>query len=579
MGAALTREPVGEGREAMPRRRLSIGVDFGTLSGRAVLVDVSNGEVLASSVLDYPHAIMSRRLPSGAELPQEWALQHPGDYLCVLETTIPELASAAQAVGGDVVGIGIDFTACTMLPISADGAPLCDLDRFRDEPNAYVKLWKHHSAQPYASRITEVAQSRNEPWLARYGERISSEWMFPKIWQTLDQAPDVFASADQFIEAGDWVVRMMTGTSARSAALAGYKAMWDPVDGFPSDSYWRALDSRLEGIADRLPGPYLPMGARAGELTDEMANRLGLQAGIPVAVANSDAYVCAPAIGVTGPRSLFSIVGTSTCTIVMGESFHEVAGISGIVPGGVLPGYWGYEAGQPAVGDLFAWFVRESVPAAAFAEAEELGLDIYAYMERLAARRLPGESGIVALDWWNGNRSVLVDGDLSGLFVGMTLHTDTADLYRSLLESTAYGMRTIVDSMVDRGVIIDEVTMSGGIPRKSPLLMQIYADVLGRTVRASQLELGPALGSAICGAVAAGAARGGYGTVSDAASAMSSRDSIIYEPDRARHEVYNELYREFSLLHDYFGRGGNDVMKGLRRIRDRVREEGRTGNG
>ena len=541
----------------------SIGIDYGTLSGRAVLADVADGEILATDVLAYPHAVMSDRLPSGAALPAGWALQHPQDYLDVLTTTVPAVVAAAGVQPEQVVGLAIDFTGCTMLPITANGTPLCLLDEFASEPHAYVKLWKHHAAQPYATRITEVANARGERWLSRYGGRISSEWMFPKIWETLDRAGRVYEHADEFIEAGDWVVSRLTGARVRSSALAGYKAMWDPVEGFPDDDYWRALDERLAGVTAKLPGPYVAAGARAGVLVPEMARLLGLAPGTPVAVANSDAYVCAPAVGTVDSGSLLSIVGTSACTLVLGDAEHQVPGVSGVVKDGILAGHYGYEAGQAAVGDIFAWLMRECVPSRYFADAEAADRDIYEQLEWLAAAQEPGETGLLALDWWNGNRSVLVDGDLSGMLLGMTLRTTAVDIYRCLLESTAFGMRMVVDTLTAHGVPVEDVTISGGISRKSPLLMQIYADVLGRPVRASQSPFGPALGSAIFGAVAAGAGDHGYATVEQAAVAMRCRDDLWYQPDPHRHETYAALFREFQRLHDYFGRGGNDVMKRL----------------
>lgn len=545
-------------------QRYTIGIDYGTLSGRAVLVDVATGDIVATDVLDYPHAVMSRALPSGTPLPPDWALQHPQDYVDVLATTVPAVLSSAGVSGAQVIGLAIDFTGCTMLPIAVDGTPLCLQDEFAEEPHAYVKLWKHHSAQPYATRITEVAEALHEPWLSRYGGRISSEWMFPKIWETLDEAPGVYERATEFIEAGDWVVRRLTGSRGRSAALAGYKAMWDRRGGFPSDDYWRAVDERLVGVTSKLPGPYLDAGERAGVLRPAMADLLGLRAGTPVAVANSDAYVCAPAVGATEAGALLSIVGTSACTLALGSRGHDVPGVSGVVRDGILPGYFGYEAGQAAVGDIFAWFMREVVPARYVADADAAGRDLYEHMEALASALEPGESGLVALDWWNGNRSVLVDGELSGVIVGMTLHTSSIEIYRCLLEASAFGMRKVVDTMTENGVGIDQVIVSGGISRKSPLLMQIYADVLGRPVRASQSPFGPALGSAIFAAVAAGVENSGHASIAEAADAMACRDDVVYVPDVRRHGIYERLFAEFEQLHDYFGRGGNEVMKRIR---------------
>jgi len=544
--------------------RYSIGVDFGTLSGRGVLVDVETGEIAATSVLGYSHGVMSDRLRSGIALPHDWALQHPRDYLEVLDVVIHDMLRTASADPASVIALSIDFTACTMLPLSDADVPLCFLDEFADNPHAYVKLWKHHSAQDLANRITEHAQRRNEPWLTRYGDRVSSEWMFPKIWQTLREAPEVYESAAEFIEAGDWVIRYLTGARGRSSALAGYKALWSAQDGMPGDDFWRGLDEGLVGVEGKLPGPYLDAGSLAGRLNEAGAELTGLSVGTAVAVANSDAYACAPAVGVTGPGTVVAIVGTSVCTLVMDPELHSVPGVSGAIDNGILPGYVGYEAGQAAVGDMLAWCVNEAVPASYTEEAARIGVDIHAYLQALAADYAPGGSGLIALDWWNGNRSVLVDGELSGTVVGYTLGTTAVDLYHALLESAAFGMRVVVDTLVDRGVMVNDLVITGGISRKSPMLMQMYADVLGRTVRASLTPYGAALGAAIFGTVAAGDGGGGYDSIEDAVEAMASTDEQVYEPRAQAQEAYEKLYREFVTLHDYFGRGGNDVMRRLR---------------
>ncbi len=557
-------DPLGAGRKSITVTRFSIGVDFGTLSGRGVLVNVETGDIVATSALDYPHGVMSEQLPSGTPLPPDWALQHPQDYLDVLNFVIPHMLQSSAVDPASVIALSIDFTACTVLPLSDSDTPLCLLDEFADNPHAYVKLWKHHSAQDLATRITEHAQRRAESWLARYGGKVSSEWMFPKIWQTLREAPEVYESATEFIEAGDWVIRHLTGSRARSSALAGYKALWSAQDEMPGDDFWRGLDKGLVGVCGKLPGPYLDAGSLAGRLTRAGAELTGLNPGTAVAVANSDAYACAPAVGVTGPGAVIAIVGTSVCTLVMDPDFHVVPGVSGAIKNGILPGYVGYEAGQAAVGDMLAWCVKHAVPASYTEEAAKQGVDIHTHLQALAADYAPGGSGLMALDWWNGNRSVLVDGALSGAVVGYTLGTTAVDLYHALLESAAYGMRVVVDTLVTSGVPVREIVITGGISRKSPMLMQMYADVMGRPVRASQTLYGAALGAAIFGTVAAGAVAGGHDTIEAAVDAMASTDEVLYHPRPEAQHAYEKLFAEFMTLHDYFGRGANDVMKRLR---------------
>ena len=387
--------------------RYAIGVDYGTQScGGAV--ELGTARELAASVCPYTHGVMDQVLPDGTPLPPDWALQHPGDYMEALERTIPDVMAQGGVDPADVVGLGIDFTACTMLPIDRGGQPLCFRRELTGNPHSYVKLWKHHAAQEEADRINETAARRGETFIERYGGKISSEWMLPKIWQILNEAPDIYEAADRFIEAGDWVVMRMTSSEARNSCTAGYKALWSRQDGYPSPEFFRALDPRLENVVrDKLPGSIYPLGHRAGGLTADMARRTGLREGTPVAVCNVDAHVTVPATGISEPGHMLMIMGTSTCHMVVGTETRIVPGMCGVVEDGILPGYFGYEAGQSCVGDHFEWFVNHCVPEAYEREARERGLGIHALLTEKAARLLPGESGLVALDWWNGNRSVL----------------------------------------------------------------------------------------------------------------------------------------------------------------------------
>jgi len=548
--------------------KYTIGIDFGTLSGRAVLVDTSNGRELASAALDYPHGVMDAALPDGQRLPHDYALQHPQDYLDVLTQTIPQVLAEAGVSKDDVVGIGTDFTACTLIPCKADGTPLCLLPQYQGNRHAYAKLWKHHAAQDKANRLNDIAAERNEPWLARYGGKISSEWAIPKIWEVADEAPELYAQTERFIEASDWIVWQLCGQETRNACAAGYKALWHKGEGYPSADFFKALDPRLETLADeKLSRDILPLGAKAGELTSPMAVRLGLNAGIAVAVGNVDAHVCAPAVGIDGPGKMMAIVGTSTCHMLLGQQEQPVPGICGVVEDGILPGFFGYEAGQSCVGDHFAWFVESCLPAAYRDAAEAEQKNIHAYLREKASALRPGQSGLVALDWWNGNRSVLVDADLSGLMLGMTLQTAPEEIYRALIEATAYGTRMIIDNFTQHGLPVTEFYAAGGIAQKDPMMMQIYADVINRPIKIAGSEQSGALGSAIFGAVAAGRASGGYDSVFEAARAMGKVKDTIYLPNAENALVYDKLYAEYTLLHDYFGRGANDAMKRLKAIR------------
>jgi L-ribulokinase len=554
----------------------ALGVDFGTESGRALLVDCADGRELGTRVYRYRNGVIDDRLPAPGDdvrLEHDWALQDPEDYVRTFQETVPALLAETGVDPAEVIGVGIDFTSCTMLPTLADGTPLCLLDELRREPHAWVKLWKHHAAQPEADRINAVARERGETWLNRYGGRISSEWFFPKALQILDEAPDVYERADRLIEAADWVVWQLTGDETRSSCTAGYKAIWSKSEGFPADAFFAALDPRFEHVVDeKMSRQIEPIGNRAGGLTEQASAWTGLLPGTAVAIANVDAHVSAPAATVTEPGAMVAIMGTSICHILLDRQLIAVDGMCGVVEDGVVPGLFGYEAGQSAVGDIFAWFAETAVPPEYHELARERGLSVHDLLEQEAAELRPGESGLLALDWWNGNRSVLVDADLSGLLVGLTLATRPPEIYRALIEATAFGTRMIVDALDSRGVRVDRLVACGGLPERNKLLMQIYADVTGRELSVAASTQTPALGAAMFGAVAASSALGGYDSIVDASRRMAHLSLECYRPSPADHAVYEELFREYVRVHDLFGRHGDDVMRNLKRIqRDATR--------
>jgi L-ribulokinase len=558
----------------MSSTKYAIGVDFGTESGRASLVNVSNGEALATYVHEYANGVIDEKLPGGdIYLEPEWALQDPNDYIEVYKQAIPAILRESGVDPKDIIGIGIDFTACTMLPTKADGTPLCYLSKWRNNPHAWVKLWKHHAAQPEADKINDTARKMGESWLNRYGGKISSEWFFSKTLQILDEAPDVYAATDRMIEAADWVIWQLTGQEKRNSCTAGYKGLWSKRDGFPGNEYFAALDPRLENVIDeKMSREIYPIGEKAGDLTAQAAEWTGLKPGTAVAMANVDAHVSVPAATITQPGTMVMIMGTSICHMVLSEEEREVEGMCGFVEDGIIPGLFGYEAGQSGVGDIFAWFVDNGVPPEYHEEAEKRGVDIHKLLEEKASTQKPGEHGLLALDWWNGNRSVLVDVDLSGILVGATLATKAEDIYRALIESTAFGTRVIVESFDNNGVEVRELVASGGLPEKNKLLMQIYADVTGRELKVAASQQIGALGSAMFGAVVAGREVGGYDSIFEAAKHMARLKEEIYTPIPENQMIYDQLFAEYMLLHDYFGRGENNVMKTLKRIRDKVRE-------
>jgi L-ribulokinase len=545
-----------------------VGVDFGTLSGRALVVRVADGAELGSAVHEYRHGVMDEVLDaSGRRLPPDWALQDPEDYLDVLRHAVPAAIGEAGIDPAQVIGIGTDFTACTVLPVLADGTPLCEFLELRDRPHAYPKLWKHHASQPQADRITELAHVRGETWLARYGGKISAEWQFAKALQVLEEDPDIFRLADRWIEAADWIIWQLAGTETRNACTAGYKGIWQ--DGhYPSREYLTALHPGFAGFADdKLAHPISALGDRAGALTPRAAGWTGLPSGIAVAVGNVDAHVTPAAANAVGPGQMVAIMGTSTCHVMNGQILAEVPGMCGVVDGGILAGSWGYEAGQSGVGDIFTWFSEHLVPPEYHAAARRNGLTVHDVLTAEAASQPPGAHGLIAVDWLNGNRSVLVDHHLSGAVVGMTLATRAPEIYRALLEATAFGTRVIIDAFETAGLPVSDLIIAGGLMRNQ-LLMQIYADVTRRPLSLVASEHAPALGSAIHAAVAAGA----YPDVRTASVAMGKVHARAFKPDPVSADVYDQLYAEYFLLHDYFGRGANEVMHRLRALRNLARE-------
>jgi L-ribulokinase len=540
-----------------------VGVDFGTLSGRALVVRVSDGAELGTAVHEYRHGVLEDALPSGRRLPPDWALQHPGDYIDVLRSAVPAAVAASGVSPADIVGLATDFTACTVLPTKGDGTPLCQTPEFADEPHAWVKLWKHHAAQGQADRINELARKRGEPWLPRYGGKISAEWQFAKALQVLEEAPDVYAATDRWIEAADWIIWQLCGDETRNACTAGYKGIFQDGN-YPSADYLAELNPGFVSfVTDKLEFPLSPLGARAGSLTEEAAGWTGLPAGIAVAVGNVDAHVTAPAAQAVEPGQLVAIMGTSTCHVVNGDVLVDVPGMCGVVDGGIIDGFFGYEAGQSGVGDIYAWLADDIVGAKVGPAAEAAGQNVHEYLSALANKQEVGQHGLLALDWVNGNRSVLVDADLSGVIVGLTMATAPEDIYRALVEATAFGTRLILASFEGAGVAISEFITAGGLIKNS-FVMQVYADVLARPISVIDTDQGPALGSAIHAAVAAGE----YPDVPTAAAVMGRKRTHVFLPNLAVTGTYDLLYAEYVRLHDYFGRGENDVLHRLRAIRN-----------
>ena len=530
----------------------SIGVDFGTESGRAVLLDLDSGEDLAVGIVPYPHGVIDRTLPSSGErLPSDWALQDPDDWVAVLQNGIAYAIAEASVDPSDVVGIGIDFTSCTVLPVDSEGIPLCKYEQWRKRPHAWPKLWKHHAAQAVADRLNEVALERGEEFLSRYGGRISSEWYFPKLIELWREDREIYDEAYAFVEATDWIIWWLTGKEVRQSCTAGYKAMWSPDEGLPSRDYFEAAYPGFDTPAEKLGHRFVPLGARAGTLTADAAEALGVPESIAVAVGNVDSFVSVPGAGVERPGVYVMVVGTSICDMVVDRSEVRLPGITGVVRDGILPGLYGYEAGQTAVGDMLAWFV-DTLDGASYDE-----------LETAAAGLRPGETGLVALDWFNGNRSILADADLSGAIFGLTLRSAPAEIYRALCESIAFGNRRVMENFEEHGLPLSEIVACGGIAEKSPLIMQLLADTSGRTVSVPASGEVPARGSALFGAVAAGH----FADIGRAIAATRPGAARTYHPEPARQAVYDDVYAIYRALYERLGQREVELLHGLKRIR------------
>ncbi len=544
-------------------KKYVIGTDFGTLSGRTVLVDTATGEELAESVLAYAHGVMDGQIPTGKKLPANYALQYPADYLEVLRTTIPDVIRKASVSAEDIAAMAIDFTACTVLPIDAEGCPLCMKKEYENEPHAYVKLWKHHGAQKYADEINALAKQRGEAWLDIYGGKISCEWALPKILEVLREAPDIYKNTYRFTEAADWLSLVLTGEETHSAAFAGYKALWNKETGYPADEFMTALDAGLSGIVGtKLSENVLGMDSIAGYLCAEGARLTGLPEGVPVAMPMIDGHAGITALNVTGEGDMMMILGTSSCQMINSTVKTNIDGICGYVDGAVIPEYCTYEAGLAGVGDVFDWFVHNEVPESYEAEAKERGIGIHKLLREKAMKLVPGESGLLALDWLNGNRNILVNSNLSGMILGLNLGTKAEEIYRALIEATAYGTRVIFEQYEKYGLSINKVCVGGGIAQKDEMMMQIYADVLGKELCVAGTTQAGALGSAIYASVAAGI----YPDVVTAAAHMSRPSIKSYTPIPENVSVYNTLYGEYRRLYDYFGKE-NQVMERLTDMR------------
>ena len=544
----------------------SIGLDYGTLSCRGIIADISDGTVVTEAEYVYPAGVMSRSLPDGEPLPSLYALQDPDDYVNALKSIVPTLMKQSRISPDKIKAIGIDATSSTVIPVDSNFIPLCKLEKFRNNRHAWPKLWKHHASAYDAKLLTDKAKELCPEILEDYGGIIGPENFLPKVMQTCREAPEVFEAAETFIEYSDYITSLLAGKEIRSGATLSCKATWSPGRGYPDKEFFRAINPIYENIPDKLmyhngasplvvwPGEY------AGKICMEMADKLGLSENTIVTAPEMDAYAGIPGAGINSEGSMILMIGTSTGVMLLNKEKKTVPGICAMVENSILPGYTNYAHGLPCVGDLFGWFIKNCVPKEYYEAAEKEGSGIHDYLSRLASEKAPGETGIVALEWWNGEK---LNPDLSGLILGMDLNTRPEDIYRALIEATAFGTRRIIEQYRKYGVVVNSVIACGGIAIKNAFLVQLYADVLGLPVKVCRCTQTAALGAAMFAASAMENNR----NIEKIIEKMAPENYTLYLPDCENNRKYDKLYSYYARLNELFSHE-NSIMAELKEIRN-----------
>lgn len=537
-------------------RQYTIGLDYGSLSCRGILADTADKKILAEVEFPYHHGVFYDSLPDGTALPPLWALQHPVDYRDALFAIIPQLVKESGVAPEEIVGMCIDTTASTVVAVNKDLEPLCTLPGMSGEKHAYAKMWKHHAAKAEADELTLAAKGM--PALLRYGGRFGAEFMLPKVLETLHEAPEVFDAAETFFEYGDWLCSLLTGHEVRSGTYLTCKSLWTPEEGYPTGGAFDLITGKLAFHGGASPVIAWP-GESVGTVCPEMAEKLGLSERMIVSAPQMDGYAGLPGSGISRDGELAMVLGTSNSYLLLDRETKYLPGVCAAVPDNIIKGFTGYASGQSSAGDALRWFTENCVPASYESAAKEKGINLHSYLTSLASAQGPGENGLLALEWLNGNKSVLNDPSLSGAVVGLTLTTKPEDIYRALIEATAFGCRRILSMFSDGKIAINRIIASGGIALKNPMLMQIYSDVLGKEIEVSPCRQAASLGSCIFAAVAAGV----YTNVGDAVRTMAVQPSLVYTPRKKEKEAYNEIYADYLTLHNNFGIADRDLMHRL----------------
>ena len=540
-------------------QRFVIGVDFGTLSARSVIINVRNGALISSFESNYDHGIIHSILPHGKILlPPDWCLQDPNDYIKALETVVCHVVKESHIPKEKIIGLSIDFTSCTILPVNKKGVPLCNIEQFKSRPHAYAKLWKHHAAQPYADEINQKLKTFPNSVNAFYGDQISAELLLPKVLQIIREDPELFTNIDNICEAGDWICRILTGNLKKSISMAGYKGMYFNELGFPDEDFFERIEVRLKNcMSSILRGKISRLSEPFGTLNEEWANRLGLCSGMPIGCPVIDSHAGIAGSGIFREGQMMIAIGTSSVQACLSLQPCASKGIVGTIRDTVVPGYYLWESGLPAVGDALTSFARLTCgqPSSFLELTDE------------AQKLSVGESGLISLDWWNGNKTPFINSSLSGLIVGLRLDTTRGEIFRSLIEATAFGTRNILEHIEDNGSTIDEIIACGGITNKNPFIMQVYSDTLGKKIQVVQNEQTMAVGAAIYAAVAAGSKLGGYDSIEEAITMMARGGTTNYYPEPSRHKKYSELYKIYCRLSQHFGNEYAEIMAELSQFR------------
>ena len=550
-------------------KKYALGLDFGTLSVRALFVDIETGEEAATAVYEYPHGVMTEALPDGTPLPPDFALEHPHDFLEGLEYVVPAGMRAGGILPEQVIGIGVDITTATVLAVDEEGTPLSDYPEFASRPEAWMKLWKHHGAMQMAERMLEVARERKESWLNFYGDWLSGELFMPKAVELAVNDPEVFERTHNLIEAADWIVWKLTGEVTRSAALAGCNSLYRYDTGYPSKEYFKAVYPEAENVPDKLVGRIAPLGSCAGYLIPEMAAKLGLLVGTPVGVGMIDSHSAVMGCGASQIGDMVSTIGTSANNMLNAVEGPGIPGIYSAAPDANIPGLFGYEGGQNCVGDALAWYVDYCVPASYVEAAKAEGVNIHAYLQARAERLKPGESGLIALDWFNGVRTPLMDFSLTSAIVGLSVRTKPEEIYRALVEAVVFGNKQIIDVYEEAGCPVNRIIAAGGIPMKNSMMMQIYADVTNKDIYLCGSAQTCARGSAILGAAAAGPEVHGCKDIYELIDKLGKLSDVVYHPIPENVEKYKKIYALYKQLSHEMAKDGG-VMKELLKLKNEL---------